>query len=542
MMTTPYGQPPLGEITPTLVESMMNRMIVMPALFQEVSGILEARHFYKPEEQHFAVLWDAMQAVFTRYQTFDYTTLRTKVEELLCERPLPDALRWQLLAEPDGILDWTMHNPELVRQVRLDQSREIVRRFLKERLVYAQLAQVWQAGVPADMGTVLANATTALQRVEQVNNNPTAPAVLGLWQDAPVNSRTTGLGWLDRYMDGGHANGEVIGLLGPTGVGKTLLGCNLAVASAQTEFKRAGEEGRRPRCVYFITYELRRMEVLGRILANHAQIAASTCKLLDGMNHWNVFSSATRNDYKPYEHSLPLRSDGPRLGEAERYMNAERLLKDTVHIMDLSGNATERSRVGDGGIKELTGLIAQDQAVRGNPGVELVVIDYLMVLVTRSLQRRGLDLSKNLRLEIPTAMDEAKGQIAQRFNTPVWMLHQLNAAGNRKGVTATNNHIDAAESSSFAHNCAFVASLGTKDVESSCALLTFGKRRRAGDYVPPVIVHIDGQFATMRDGGEDFVLAPTQNRILPRRLAQQFMGAATPRATTSAAYGVAAGV
>jgi hypothetical protein len=523
--------PPQGEVTPSYVESMVSRIAATPILIEELGDLLTPQAFYKPEEQHLALFFRAIRSVYLQYHVLHYETVRAELEGLLCDSPLPAALHEALMAEPLGILRWTLLiGREQVAMAPIEQSREMIRKFLHERAVYVPLQQAIQQGVPANIQTVIDQAQQQWSRIGQLDTDPISSGIPDGRGSAPLVIRSTGVAFLDRYMDGGQAAGEAYGFLGPTGVGKTAQACAMAGAMLLQEAARlSANPAYVPQMVYYVTYEAGKDEIRQRVISAAADIARDTVKHIDFscVGVPACFSSAARQDFKPYEAALELLPGVQRTGERERYLGIMPQLERYLRVIDLSGLGDSRySRPGVGGLPELVGLLTMDQARLGNPGVAVVFVDYVLLAVERHLQDQGQDVTKHGRIAIPTFVDGARMQIAGRFNTSIWLLQQFNTAGNKKSPTSPMSIADASESGArFATNLSFCIGLGTKDLQSNCTLLWFLKRRRHGDMQTSRTLLIDPVFHRLVDVTEQYTVERTQGRIIPRGFASQIHGA-----------------
>jgi len=521
---------PLGEVTPPFVESMVSRIAANPLLIEELSALLTSKHFYKPEEQHLAVMYDAMVSVYQRHHMLQYETVRAEIVTLLCDRPLPEALAEHLLEEPNGLLCWCLENGvERIRQAPIEQSREMIRRFLHERSVFLPLQVAVQQGIPQDIQAVLDTAQRQNQLIGQLDTDPVSGGIPDGRGNMPLVIRSTGIAFMDRFMDGGMAAGEAYGLLGPTGVGKTAHACAMAGAALLEESLRFSEDpAYQTKKVYYATYEAGKDEIRQRIISSMAEIARETVKHIDFslIGDPPCLSSMGLQNYKAYELGRSVEAGQPRLGELERYLNIKSHLEHNLRIIDMSGLGDQRyCRPGIGGIQELIGVLTTDQARLGNPGIAVVFVDYLLLMAERYLQSKGMDPLKHNRSVLPEFVDAGRMQIASRFNTSVWFLQQFNTTGNKKSPTATMSLSDAAEAGArFAHNLSFCAALGTKDPQTNCTLLTFPKRRRDGGVQPERILMIDPIYHRLVDVTEHYMVDRHRGQILPRAFASQIRG------------------
>ena len=540
-MTNRSMQPvSLGEVTPEFVQSIICRIAATPLLLEEMQGLLLPEHFYKPEEQHIVLMFRAVQGIYERFHALDYEAVRGEIERLLCDVALPRELYEALMAEgaPCGLLKWALVvGTAQIATVPIEQTRDMIRRFLQERAVFRPLQmQLAQGGIPGNMQAVLDVATQQFQRIGQLDADPISGGVPDGRGNIPLQIASTGLSYLDMFMDGGQAPGEAYGLIGPTGVGKTSLTCSMAAAALSQEARRVRENpAYTPKMVYYATYEAGRDEIKQRIISALADISRDTAKRIDfsAQGIPAGFTSAAANNLHAYELAVQLAGQ-PLQGERERFQNAFEQLSRYLRVIDLSGIGDQRyCRPGIGGLPELVGLIAKDQARLGEPGVAVVYVDYSLLAVERFLSAQGLDITKHTRVALPQFVDGARQQIAGRFNTCVWLLTQFNTTANRQSASKALTHNDAAEAGGrFAHALTFCATLGTKDPITNCVLLSFSKRRRSGGEHPDCILQIDPVFHRLNDVSTLYQVNRRSGTITSREFAEQIGGRQEPAATT----------
>lgn len=520
-----------------VIESMLVRLMLTPQLMRETGGILQSEHFHGPEEQHYALLWRAMQDAYQKYGKLEYNTVRDTVQLMAAQSGnIPDVLLESLLAEDPnawGLVPWAFYgaNPA---GMELELSRECVRHFLQSRYVYQPLAAALAANMTSRLPQILADTILRQQRLTQVDVNPVVSALPDNWAPQPTFVEPTGCSYFDIFMDGGDAPGEVNGILGPMGTGKTMLAVNLACNKARYMLSARANPAKRNRRIYLVTYEQSADEIRKRLLCCAASIDFSS---LREMTSLASLSSKARGDYKPYERDRHIRNyDDPdqilleHAGETERLEVARPILRDIIQIIDLSGNGPN-ARPGVGYVDEIVGLIEADQQACGNPGVASVIVDYVLLAAQRYMAASGLSVDKHTRHTVAGFVDQMKQRVAGRFQTAAWLLHQLNTEGNKGNPTRVTSHTQAAESGAFAAALSFCACLSTKDVQSNCCLLNFSKRRRAGEYIPPKILHIHGSEATVLDGDELFAIDLRLGRIVTKQSEDQYGGGNTTNVT-----------
>jgi hypothetical protein len=159
--------------------------------------------------------------------------------------------------------------------------------------------------------------------------------------------------------------------------------------------------------------------------------------------------------------------------------------------VDLTGYDKNRPGQGNGYVPEVTRIVAEELRKRGpNARAIQVVVDYVGAMAKRHLASTGEDMS-NLRHLIGGAPLLFRNQIADRFDCPVWLLHQLSAQANKKGAGAEFDYTDAAESGSFAENLDFCLVIGKPMLNGLCQLVN-AKHRRTGASLP-FIIQVEGE-------------------------------------------------
>lgn len=516
-----------GRMTPSLVESMVIRLLSHPGLFQEAKGVLFPSHFENTEAR-FSAIWAAAIQCDEEFSRLTFETMSDRVEELLAdagEDVSPQEAEAIFGTDPDrpGILYWALSQVD-PDEVDLDQGRHLLRRFLEERLLADELRNALDfapGGVPSNLPAIIERANQHRERITNIQEDPVELGIPDNWEPESLNVWPTCLPFLDTPMDGGHARGEVYGILGPFGVGKTTLGIQLCVEQCRYWHDREVEYGEEGGQVYFFSYEQSATEVRRKAVACAARIHMSTMNTITGED-----CLSTRNNLKQYETDMFTKSGllasgaPPPPGERERYEDIKEMLRNHLRIVDLSGGSKKRS--GDGYVSEIAAIL--DNSVRKHDAKpRMVCIDHVWLAAYRHLASQGMD-ERRLRHFITMFGDDMKTKVAERYDMPCWLLHQYNGDANKASPAKLLHHTQAAESSSFAMPLSFCFCIGNKDQQSNTAQMACTKRRRSGNPLPPSILEIEGEFSTLIDRTDAFVVQ--HDKILPRELAEQFGGAA----------------
>jgi len=534
---------PEQQLDCSFIESMLTRAFRTPDMLDELLQILKPEHFTEYAEIPYRLLWS------TALQYQSMLMPRTGESDLIhrtrCYHTLRDGVQMEahrngivgpqvdlLIGEPptmNGLLYWTFFGVD-AKSLDPTLSRNMLMRFLERRVLYDTMANALNRGTSQDrMPQLIETLHAQRQQLAGLGSNPVHSAAPEVLDRKPLRKISTGVKFLDDLMNGGHAPGEVNGLLGPSGVGKSQTAVALGWGSTCVWKKRFDEGG----CAkiptsYIVTYEMTEDEFRSRAWSHSAQIHMNTTEEIE---NYSEFSSRAKGDFKPYEIARHKAEYGAQAdmvemtGELDRFNAVAPLLREHVQIINMVGTMEDPHR-GTGGPSEVAQAIARDQRRRGNPGVAVVIVDYVLAAVQRWIAANNENEGHALRTYTFNYVAELKRQIAIPMDCPVWALQQLNTIANKQPPTKVTKHTEASEAGNFAHVLAFAMCLGTKDHQSNCCLLNRSKGRRAGDYREPTIIHILGEYATLEDGTGKYVCDPIAQRIVPN-VDSQFVGPQT---------------
>ncbi len=332
----------------------------------------------------------------------------------------------------------------------------------------------------------------------------------------------TGVTYIDEIMLGGSRPGEVNVLLGPTGVGKTLLSLQMFTgAAAHTDAAVNAGDSESLLHVY-VHYECPLAEIRMRALVCGAQIH---CEHADAKAQ-GTYEYTSGGHVHEYEQRLEGVSG---LGEAERRSAFVQVMNEHAWFMDFSGNSTSGKSRGMGGVPEIAAAL---QAVQRQTGkkIGIVFVDWAGMAVRRYLDSKNKDESHQTAMLIKY-VDTLKREVADRFGAAVWVAHQIRGECNRWAPTKMPTKADAEYCRSFAVNAAYCFCMSTKDIATSACRIVADKTRRSAPRVP-AIMFIDGELGRMRFADGEFVCDPRSHRIVP--------SAEAARINTSGAAQVAA--
>lgn len=501
-------------------EIMMAVLLLDMAAFERVRTTLRPEHF--PEaDRILRVVWSLVCRFYDEHGALpDGELLISEIESAWSANPslLDETQR----AELSQYLEWvfsesTARAIDAKRSVYRDKALKVVKRYIEEAIARKHKEEVLSSGqIVVNMPALLASRQQELERIEVLDAQPSEAFFPPGWERrAALQLFPTGIDFLDQFLGGGHAPREVYGLLGPFGSCKTTLVSMLAVKGAiyfNKECVRGSHDGVRP-LVFIVSYEASKEEMRNRCLGFAGRISRRTLEVMRNLRE----DLSRRGRLKDYERRL-FREEIAQLGEEnvdgewERAMRVIPVLNRHIVHLDMTGH--ERKSAGNGGIEEIAQRIAYELRIRERTRCGLVLVDYVGALCERKMAAENID-SSQLRHMIKATPLLAKHKIADAFDCPVWLVHQLSGEANNFNPAVPPNHTNASESKSFAENLDFCLAIGVPDRSESVALIACSKHRRQ----PPrkeMIIKIDGELNRVINVNDRYSLDPIQRRIVRR--------------------------
>jgi hypothetical protein len=483
---------------------LLSAMLHFPDLFNSAKDKLLPEYF-QPEEAQYAIFWRCIVKIaednqgrlpLEGLQNVVYMTVAAYLEnEIKASHP---AIYQQMMAQGgffhQAITGFTKET--MNRQM----AWNCLQKFLLERRVFKKLAAIATQG----------NNTETLANIQSLHDEATRISGLGVTDlytathhksSKPVHYIVpTGIDYFDERLNGGVSPGKVYGLLGPTGVGKTLNLVTLMVSSAiqeqiryQQEVAKVGPNAAtKMGMYYYFVYEGCKEDIQRRCMAYLAHIP------LDRLTKYEydpMMQLAGPGDERPeYETRFFPDGVGPYgenlASEVERYANANAILSRNVFVCEMIPSL-ENPKKGCGGIPEIQNiLLAQKEE-----GLEVAgyYVDYAK-LVAKNQVGSKLDYLRHVIGGMPNECVRQLNSYLPRAHG--WIANQFNTDANRKSPTWVPSHSYASEAGDFGDNCWFTFCLGTRSQDDNCCLINCSKHR---DFqpTPPSTLFIHGGFNRM---------------------------------------------
>ncbi len=491
------------------IEFLLLCLLRNPVLFSEARQILTASHF-SPYESIYRVLWESCVSLYDQYgnlpsrEVLEVEAL-ARAGELLSELPV-DGLEeirkyvvyaWELPDSKVLVGDWVQY------------SFDLLQKFLKERHWMDNLRNVvtsWGGSVPLDAPEFLKESQKRYAAVQSISLKTVESLMANDDDESSESFKTisTGCDFLDKPMGGGWVEGEVYGLLGVHGSGKTMMGCQLAAEAAVQLYARSVAQNQPPKQVLYFTYETPPADIRKRMVSYLAEI-----KLLN-LNEKPYRTTLSRTgNRKEYEEQM---FGSSQLGEWERYQSI-RHLDPLIGVANMTG-PKENPKAGSGFVEEIHAEI-EKWRYRNGLEVGMVVIDYALICTHRYIKAQGWDPDRKVRHLLGGFGDDCRRLISQHFNCGVWVLNQLSGASNKKAPGARMTAADSAEATNFAENLWYAFCLGKKD-RNNMVSMDVSKCRRSEGTSDPIILHLRGDMARFASADDRYMVDPNTRRIVPR--------------------------
>jgi hypothetical protein len=285
----------------------------------------------------------------------------------------------------------------------------------------------------------------------------------------PESRKPTGVSFVDDILGGGVRGKETIGILGPSGGGKTTLSLQLLCEVMKSQ-----------RHAMFCSFE----------------------QNIQGDISTRIYSYLTHTHIRKFENGMPE--------ETKQKLQVLSSITPYMHLY----NHCDKSH-GFGGVAEIAKNIYIEQEEGRKP--EIIIIDWLLPMVERYMASKGID-SSQLRYHIRSAVDELV-QLAIRYDTCVIIAHQLNTEAASRGPGSKPRWTDAAECKSFSWMLNYTLALGNKD-ENNCMWICGSKARNNANIEK--IIQLEGEYCRFRNMDDSYTVDSRTGRggFIPKDLAR----------------------
>lgn len=479
---------------------LVRGLIRHPNLLQSALRIgLEADQFNSTQELPLHVLVNAAIQLQQRHSAITQTMVMTEISswaELGAVQLSPQHHEFLFGNETDaGFIAAAFEAVDTSDRQRMIAERQyveqILRRFLNARLVRRRIKELLVSStndtVPTGFKDMLAEFKQRADAVTQVGLDTTNAAAMPSFGGSiflPPPFEPTTVPWIDNFI-GGFRRGDMLGLIGPYGGGKTTMLSSLAVRLAQ-RYAATGS----PRLSVYICYEDGAAKMNHMFWSAAAHIERRLFDAQDQDTFWANFS--TRDNPKEYDRRLPENRNGEIImGERERWMAVLEWFNHYFVFLDFSANADTGGR-GNGGVTEIVSALHDLSDKRGME-IGFVGVDYSMLLLNRELaqDRRTRNLEQIWR-HVQQLPDNLRTMVAAPFGATVMLAHQL-AGSDIKHIPPWRHvgHLDAMGSKAFAENLHACVCVNSPDPETKVQTLHWSKIRAGRPDLRTGLIRLD---------------------------------------------------
>lgn len=480
----------------------------------------EARRLLRPEhfgpEPHFRFLLELLVELLDASDypkgLVPYMTLYEAVRARSNDDPdaLPeeckDWLLWKPPFTPAGCTDGVIYYAhKVISRADLDEEDglKLLKQFLRERAMSAPLAAVAEAvaggRVLANYGVIADELRATAERIEGIS----AGASFGMRpKSGKVDALViipTGVPYFDGPLNGGVSPGEVYGVAGPIGGGKSTSMYQLSVSFAKLNPDKL---------VLHFSYEDPQQSMNRRLWAYAARIDKDVLEKMTDVeaDRDSGFLSSKAGGLKPYEvaHYAKFgRPDDLMDGEYDRLMATWEGYKN-LRMFDMI-----QSGVGEGGVDELVNLARIEIGNSKGMSVGLVIIDSIDLILTAQLEASGRDVKEYLRYEINKFPHSVRRKLGKEFGAAVFVTNQIAGEHLKRGSGAKFSHADAAESKGWAKGLDLCLNFGNTEMvgergDERVTVLNCSKSRRTGATNTHTTVRLVARYGYWEDCGEEY--------------------------------------
>lgn len=305
------------------------------------------------------------------------------------------------------------------------------------------------AAAKQDMMAKLTKAYSKEDLLKMVNNTASGLEAHTIGEDTVIESplldpvkfmptsikKPTGVRWIDQLSMGGHADNEVIGILGPTGGGKTLTATQLQMSQAL-----------RKQHALLVLYE----------------------QPLEGDVAERLYCQLFNDRDIDFFRNIPPKA-WPK-EDKKRYQQLSEQFGRYVHVLNFA-----KGKQGMNGVKDITDAVVALQEAGQPPNI--LIIDWLWPAVRRYCIAHNIGLDKT-RMWASAFIDDLKCLTTRTPGMTTVLFHQLNTDMSRASPAKLPVVTDAYEMKDISYMLDACYVIGNRDRETNVMWLATDKNRR----------------------------------------------------------------
>ena len=492
-------------------------------VFNSLQGTLTAESFGEMDVM-LALVWQVACDFYKQYQAMPTKAFLTARTQSLLEDN-PDLLNDSELEDLGDLIDMAFNKKDWEEDVRTSPlyskvCLDYVRLYLEETEVRKIREEIGSKGrYISDLPTHLEKYREKTLSLAALTDTDEDVLFEDGWDTVGgLDIFDTGCSFFNDYLNGGHAPGEVYGIMGPFGSCKTTMAVQLAVEGCRTCERRLAEDPDDQNYVFFFSFEARKAELRLRTLSCAARIKRGSLESMGPLGFKKLTDGNNLQKYEKDMFALRLKKGKKVLGERGRAAKCIKMLNRHLIAVDLSGYDKRRRGQGSGYVQEIARIVGHELRRRGPKAKALlVVVDYAGLMAKRHMKSIGADVNA-LRHFISDVPDMLRNMIADHYHCPVWIVHQLSGDANKKSPGAVYHHTDAAEARNFGENLDFAFIVGNL-TDNQLGQITASKHRRTGP-APPSVIEVKGEMNMVIHRKNEYVVDKQTRTITEKDLAK----------------------
>lgn len=424
---------------PQFPKLLVAHMLRSQQFVEKISPTLEAKVFDRDDERWLQLIWTVILSWWEQHRAL---VPRDFLEAELSARISKDPtfMSDTEYAELKSILDYVYSLDEA--QLNSDSMVGQIQLFLDSRVVRPAAEALAQAQSGKDFDERMAKLQQA-HSVSRISTGKVADIFTpGTFASADTTRIPSGVHYIDTLLCGGWRTGEVVGLLGPFGGGKTTM-----AVQALVEFARAKHHS------MYLSYELDIVpELSNRMYGVMAGI--------------------------PMHRLVNLKPEQVRDDDKKKIYAAQEKFGQYMHVVDMKSGGTN---VGGGGAAEIAAMLREHHK-RGQH-IDLVVVDQYLPMINRYMAAKNIgEDSKRLVMQ-SMVMDFMSIAQPSQMNCAFLLLHQSNTEVTYRNPTVKPVAGDSAECKSWPFWMSACMALGRMDDNNVCWLTSIKMRGGPRDSV-----------------------------------------------------------